>query len=52
MRTREPMGRLTPLLDAMYDWQRGEQKTAAEQAVKSAWNAFHVEPMRKLLHCL
>jgi len=52
MRTHELMGRLTPLLDAMYDWQRGGQTPQDEQAVRSAWDSFHVDRMRKLLHCL
>lgn len=45
------LGRLTPLLDAMYDWWRGEQPEA-EQALQAAWGNFHMERMRILLHCL
>lgn len=52
MRTHELMPQLRPLLDAVYDWQRGGKEPASEQAVKVAWDAFHVERMRKLLHCL
>lgn len=52
MRTHELMGRLLPLFDAVYDWHRGGQAPEVEQAVRSAWDAFNVEPMRKLLHCL
>lgn len=52
MRTHELMDRLSPLLDAIYDWQRGERTPEAERAIRSAWDAFHIERMRKLLHCL
>jgi hypothetical protein len=52
MRTHELMPQLRPLLDAVYDWQRGAHRQEAEQAVESAWDAFHVERMRKLLHSL
>ncbi len=51
MRTHELTGQLTPLLDAMYDWRRGEQPEA-EQALRVAWGNFHMERMRILLHCL
>ena len=52
MRTHELMDQQTPLLDAMYDWRRGEQAPEAEQALRSAWDMFHLERMRILLHCL
>lgn len=52
MRTHELMDRLNPLLDTMYDWWRGGQAPEAEQALRSAWDSFHIERMRKLLHCL
>jgi hypothetical protein len=52
MRTHELMDQLTPLLDAMYDWRRGEQAPEAEQALRSAWDDFHIERIRKLLQCL
>lgn len=52
MRTHELMPQLRLLLDAVYDWQRGGKEPASEQAVRAAWDAFHVERMRKLLHCL
>lgn len=51
MRTHELMGQLPPLLDAMYDWWRGEQPEA-EQALQAAWGNFHMERMRIMLHCL
>lgn len=50
LRTQELMPQLTPLLDAVYDWHRGGRAPAADQAVRAAWDAFHVERMRKLLH--
>jgi len=52
MRTHELMDQLAPLLDAMYDWQRGGQLPDSEQALRVAWDSFHLERMRKLLHCL
>lgn len=52
MRTHELMGRLTPLLDAMYDWRRGKQAPEAEEALQAAWGDFHMERMRILLYCL
>lgn len=52
MRTHELMDKLGPLLDAMYDWQRGGRSVDGEQALRDAWDEFHVERMRKLLHCL
>lgn len=52
MRTHELMGRLVPLIYAVYDWHRGGQAPEVEQAVRSAWDAFNIERMRKLLHCL
>lgn len=52
MRTHELMDQLNPLLDAMYDLRRGEQPLEAEQALRSAWDMFHTERMRILLHCL
>lgn len=52
MRTHELMDRLTPVLDAVYELRRGEQSLESEQALRTAWDAFHVERMRKLLHCL
>ena len=52
MRTHELMDRLTPLLDAMYDWRRCGPTPETEQALRSAWDRFHIERMRKLLHCL
>lgn len=51
-RTQELMPQLRPLLDAVYDWQHGAGEHASEEAIKSAWDAFHVERMRKLLHSL
>ena len=52
MRTHELMDRLTPLLDAMYDWRRSGPTPETEQALRSAWDRFHIERMRKLLRCL
>lgn len=52
MRTHELMEQLIPLLDAMYDWRRGEQGPETERALRSAWDDFHIERMRILLHCL
>ena len=52
MRTHELMEQLNPLLDAMWDWQRGGHAPDAEPAIRTAWDRFHTERMRILLHCL
>jgi len=52
MRTHELMVQLEPLLDAMYDWRRGGQSPDLDQVLRSAWESFHIERMRILLHCL
>lgn len=52
MRTHELMCQLTPLLDAMYDWRRGEPAYEDDGALRSAWDKFHIERIRVLLHCL
>ena len=52
MRTHELMEQLNPLLDAMWDWQRGGHAPEAEQSLQAAWDRFHAERMRILLHCL
>ena len=52
LRTHELMPQLRPLLDAVYDWNRGQKEPAAEQLIKAAWDAFHMERMRKLLQSL
>jgi len=52
LHTHELMGRLAPLLDAMYDWRRGEQEPELDQLLRAAWDDFHMERMRKLLNCL
>jgi hypothetical protein len=52
MRTHELVELLTPVLDAVYDLRRGGQSPEAEQALRSAWDAFNIERMHKLLHCL
>lgn len=52
LRTHELMPQLRPLLDAVYDWNRGQKEPLAEQSVRAAWDAFHMERMRKLLHGL
>lgn len=51
MRTHELMDELTVLLDAMYDWRNGGG-VEAEKTLRAAWDEFHVQRMRKLLHCL
>jgi hypothetical protein len=52
MRTHELMNQLNPLLDAMYDCRRGEQGPDAERTLRAAWDDFHSERIRILLHCL
>jgi hypothetical protein len=52
MRTHELMNQLNPLLDAMFDYRRGEQGPDAEQTLRAAWDDFHSERIRILLHCL
>lgn len=52
VRTHELMGQLTPLLDALYDWRRGEGALKDDGALRSAWDEFHIERIRVLLHCL
>jgi len=52
MRTHELMEQLNPLLDAMWDWRRSDRMPKAEQALRAAWDRFHIERMRILLHCL
>lgn len=52
MRTPELMGQLVPLLDALYDWRRGEPACEDDRALRSAWDEFHIERIRVLLHCL
>ncbi|MDH5558235.1 MAG: hypothetical protein OEZ03_12835 [Alphaproteobacteria bacterium] len=52
MRTHELMDHLIPLLDALYDWRRGDPALVSDQALRAAWDGFHVERIRVLLHCL
>lgn len=46
---REPLG---VLLAAMHAWATGERTDEQDQAVRTAWDAFHVDRLRKLVHSL
>lgn len=52
MRTHELKDRLDPLLEAMHAWATGGRTDEQDEAVRAAWDAFHMERLRKLVHCL
>jgi hypothetical protein len=50
MRTHELKETILPVLEAFYGLVRGTQ--GEETALKTAWSAFEVDRLNKLIHCL
>lgn len=52
MRTHELKEELEPLLDATLAYATGGGTDEQDQALRTAWDNFHIARMRKIVHCL
>lgn len=52
MRTHELKDQLGPLLEAMHAYATAGRTEEQDARVREAWDRFHTERLRKLVHCL